>query len=103
MIFLTFFLIGCHSPLEPAISINLTFQIPNGPHEVSLKIYSSSGNLIRSLADNRKVLGGLHSFLWDGKNNKGEIVVEGIYYYILKIWTDGLLVDTKIEKFVISG
>lgn len=53
------------------------------PAEVSLSIYNSVGNVII-----QKALGyhqsGRHSVYWDGKNENGESVASGIYYYQLK-------------------
>ena len=55
----------------------------NGPIPTSLKIYNIRGELVRILT-NEKKNGGEHQVTWDGKNEKGEEVASGIYFYKLK-------------------
>lgn len=47
---------------------------------VSLKIYNSSGSLVKTLV-NGAVTAGTHSAAWDGKNEAGTIVETGTYTY----------------------
>lgn len=49
---------------------------------VSLKIYDLSGNLVRSLVDERREPG-RHTVRWDGKDWAGKEVASGIYFYRL--------------------
>lgn len=48
--------------------------------DVSLKIYDSSDNVIKTLI-NGPVSAGTHSVAWDGKNQAGSIVYSDIYLY----------------------
>lgn len=50
---------------------------------VFLRIYDAEGNLVRNLVDNEIRQAGLVSDLWDGKNDNGEFVPNGIYEYVL--------------------
>lgn len=57
------------------------------PARVSLSIYNSSGQLVRILELGQKKPGTYtnkeHAIYWDGRNEYGETVSSGIYYYYL--------------------
>ena len=57
------------------------------PVEVTLTIFGSNGQLVRTLALGHKVAGVYHSksraAYWDGRNNFGERVASGLYFYTL--------------------
>jgi hypothetical protein len=55
----------------------------NGPIPTSLKIYNVKGELVRTLMEEKKKPGEC-KVIWDGKNQKGEDVASGIYFYKLK-------------------
>jgi hypothetical protein len=61
-----------------AIRYSLTFN-----ENVLLKIYDVSGKLIRTLIDQNQT-SGIYSINWNGKDNKGITVRNGIYLYRLK-------------------
>ncbi|MFA5859458.1 MAG: LamG-like jellyroll fold domain-containing protein [Elusimicrobiota bacterium] len=61
------------------LSDNYSAYIP----KLSISIYDSSDNLIRTLADNVKRELGTNTELWDGKDNSGAVVPTGIYTYII--------------------
>ncbi len=54
---------------------------------VTLSIYDAAGNRIKSWSNKEKnsILGtaGVHSLLWDGKNDKSKAVSSGVYWLIL--------------------
>jgi hypothetical protein len=50
---------------------------------VDLKIYDVNGNIVKTLISDEKVAG-YHTVLWNGKNDIGENVVNGIYFYVIK-------------------
>ncbi len=50
---------------------------------VELTIYNLSGQKVRILED-RVRSKGLHSVIWDGKNNQGKEVASGIYFCIIR-------------------
>ena len=60
----------------------------NEPTDVSIRIYDSSGHLIRVLDIGVKSAGTYmtrsRAAYWDGKNEKGERVASGIYFYTLQ-------------------
>ena len=57
------------------------------PAEVTLHIYSVKGALVRTLALGHQPAGMYHSksraAYWDGRNEQGERVASGIYFYTL--------------------
>lgn len=61
----------------------ITYKLPTKVN-VSFKIYNVLGRDIRTLISGNKSAG-KHSVVWDGKNELGESVSSGIYFYQLKI------------------
>lgn len=59
----------------------ISYQIPS-ESRVGLRIYNSSGRLVRILVDER-VAGGSHSVDWDGMDDSGVDLPSGIYIYEL--------------------
>jgi hypothetical protein len=55
----------------------------NSTIPTSLRIYNIRGALVRTLVDDKKTSGD-YEVIWDGKNEKGEAVASGIYFYKLK-------------------
>ena len=51
--------------------------------DVSLVIYDLSGKIIKTLAD-REFESGTNQVRWDGTNNFGNPVANGVYFYRLK-------------------
>ena len=70
------------NPFNPETWI--PYQLSN-PAEVTLHIYSVNGTLVRTLALGHQPAGIYHSRVravyWDGKNEAGESVASGIYFY----------------------
>jgi len=62
------------------------------PEMVTLKIYNLRGGLVRKLVDEKQV-SGRHKVTWDGRNNLGEEVSSGIYFYVLKVGE-----ETRVRK-----
>jgi len=56
----------------------------NKRERVQINVYDISGKLVRTLINEEKSRGN-HTANWDGKNELGEIVSSGIYFYSLKI------------------
>ena len=59
------------------------------PAEVTLRVYSANGTLIRTLALGHQPAGMYHSrsraAYWDGRNEQGERVASGVYFYTLSV------------------
>jgi hypothetical protein len=54
------------------------------PAEVELRIYNILGKLVRVLVSERQYPG-RHRVAWDGKNDEGEDLASGVYFYRLKV------------------
>jgi hypothetical protein len=54
---------------------------------VTLKIYSIVGEPVRTLADAETQPGaqGLQRYVWDGRNGKGNVVLNGVYFAVLTV------------------
>ena len=51
---------------------------------VDLKVFDATGRLVRTVAD-RNFGPGLHSVVWDGRNNYGAPATTGVYFYMLSM------------------
>ncbi|MFQ5652518.1 MAG: FlgD immunoglobulin-like domain containing protein, partial [bacterium] len=77
----SFFLEQNHpNPFNPETEIR--FQLPEASHVV-VRIFNTIGQEIRSLA-NARYEAGYHSLHWDGKDNSGQPVSSGVYFYQLR-------------------
>ena len=63
--------------------VNCKRKTVNGPIPATLKIYNIKGELVRILVDEKKATGH-YQVVWNGKNEKGEDVASGIYFYKLE-------------------
>ncbi len=52
--------------------------------DVSLKIYTVSGKMIRTFDEYDMALADYHEIVWDGKDDWGEEVANGVYFFHLK-------------------
>jgi hypothetical protein len=58
----------------------------SSPAHVSLEIYSKTGRLVRTLVDDEQV-SGRHQVVWDGLNESGVEVPQGVYFCRLQAGT----------------
>jgi hypothetical protein len=84
------------NPFNPSTMIDITVPA-NVSGVTTLRIYNTRGRLVRTLIEEE--LGhGRHSFLWDGKDNRGEAVSSGIYFYTLRMGGELLTRKMTIMK-----
>jgi len=69
------------NPFNPVTTIR--FAIAKDSN-VSLDIYNIKGQLVRSLV-NAFYKDGTHNVIWNGTDNKGEVVSSGVYFYRLNV------------------
>ncbi|MBD3384902.1 T9SS type A sorting domain-containing protein [candidate division KSB1 bacterium] len=67
------------NPFNPTTMIR--FQLPK-PVRVRLDIYNIQGQLVNTLVDAIRETG-YHELVWNGRNDAGELVSSGVYYYRL--------------------
>ena len=68
------------NPFNPETTIK--YQIPNNS-QVYLSIYNVIGQEVRVLI-NQELSAGYHSVVWDGRDNHGNLVTSGVYYFRIK-------------------
>jgi predicted SnoaL-like aldol condensation-catalyzing enzyme len=68
------------NPFNPATEIS--FVVPAGGASVSLRIYDVSGSLVRTLVDGHAAAGP-HTVRWQGRDDRGQPVASGTYFYQL--------------------
>jgi uncharacterized protein (TIGR02145 family) len=66
------------NPFTESVTIELEISDNEEPVKAMLRIYSASGNLIRTLFEGT-LSGGMHSFVWDGSNKTGQRASSGSY------------------------
>ncbi|MFQ6104505.1 MAG: T9SS type A sorting domain-containing protein, partial [Candidatus Glassbacteria bacterium] len=72
------------NPFNPTTTISFDIPEVNGTKQhVSLTIYNLRGRHVRTLI-NSELEHGNHMVVWDGRNDSGEAVSSGIYFYRLK-------------------
>jgi flagellar hook assembly protein FlgD len=65
------------NPFRPQTTIS--FQIASPGTRVQLEIFDVTGRRVRQLMDGT-LDAGVHSYLWDGRNQAGETLRQGIYF-----------------------
>ncbi len=91
------------NPFNPAKgNTYFTFQVTSLPDELQLKIYTVSGRLIRKINQTAAELttGFNKSLSWDGRDEDGDMVANGVYLYKILVKQHGKSVET-ISKLVI--
>ncbi len=76
------------NPFNPGTNIIYTLASQS---EVSLKIYNNLGQEIRTLVNNLTQGINNYSVYWDGKDNSGNLVTSGVYFYHILTHSDKLL------------
>lgn len=69
------------NPFNP--TTELRYQLPE-PASVRLTIFNALGQKVRTLINTEKQASGYYRHAWDGKNEKGEVVSAGVYFYHLE-------------------
>jgi hypothetical protein len=67
------------NPFNPSTSIR--YQLPT-KSRVTIRIYNMLGQLIQALVDD-DVSPGIHTVVWNGRNNSGRPIATGVYFYEL--------------------
>jgi hypothetical protein len=62
---------------------NIRYQLPI-QSKVSLTIYDITGRAVRKLLDEVNKEPGLHTITWDGKDDRGRVLPNSVYFYRLK-------------------
>jgi len=76
----------------PSLMVNMV--------DVEIHIYNTIGKLVRTIDEGDKG-SGQHTTIWDGKNDDGETLSSGVYFYQLRAKVDGQSDFNKTKKMVI--
>lgn len=68
------------NPFNPTTTIQFTLAESGRAH---LSVYNTRGQLVRTLA-NTDLMAGKHQLVWDGRDNRGNNVSSGLYFYRLQ-------------------
>jgi len=79
------------NPFNPTTTIE--FEVPHSM-DVILNVYDISGKLVKTLVNDLKNTG-KHSVIWDGTNQYGNTVANGVYIYKL-ISSENILISNKM-------
>jgi hypothetical protein len=69
------------NPFNPETKIQ--YYIPKSS-QVAVKIFNILGQSVRTLVNSKNQSPGTYSVIWDGKNENGNIVPSGVYFYYLE-------------------
>jgi hypothetical protein len=72
------------SPFSPMLSTGGVVRIHYKPQKdgpVNIKIYDFAMNLVKTLVDEKSVAGVDQDKEWDGRNDNGDIVTNGVYFF----------------------
>ncbi len=78
-------------------STMICYELKKKAQDVELMIFSISGKAVRTLVRENQTTGS-YEVMWDGKDEKGNVVVSGVYLYQLKLRGDAL---RKTKKMVL--
>jgi len=71
----------------------IRYSLPT-TNNVSLQIFDATGQLVKTLSNIRHQTSGIYSVIWDGRNNIGNKVKNGVYFCNLKV--DNKTITRKI-------
>ncbi|MCK4339330.1 MAG: T9SS type A sorting domain-containing protein, partial [Candidatus Cloacimonetes bacterium] len=79
------------NPVNPdIIGTTISFSLPKNINKVELKIYNIKGQLVKNCkVENAK--SGVNNIFWDGKDDSGKPVANGIYFYKLSVNNKNLI------------
>ncbi len=83
------------NPFNPETTIS--FSLPKA-EKVNLNIYNLKGQLVKTLYQDNQCSAGVNSVVWNGKDNKGNSVSSGIYFYRLNCGKEQLTKKMVLSK-----
>ncbi len=89
---------GYPNPFNPRATLRFSLSDEDAGEGVSLGVYTLLGGKIRDLDCGAAAGPGIHSAVWDGKDDAGREAAGGIYLLVLKN-RDGVLDSRKITKY----
>lgn len=69
------------------------------PDEVQIKVFTVAGRMVKEIVLNRSQLNiGFNRVLWDGRDNEGDEIANGYYFYKVIMTSDGSQTAEVVEK-----
>jgi hypothetical protein len=81
------------NPFNPATTIRYELEESG---VVSLRVYNVAGQLVRTLVDGHRAAGQVYEAVWNGRNDAGQTVSSGVYFY--KLSSEGF---AKTKKMIL--
>jgi len=73
------------NPFDPRIETSIIRYSLGKDGNVTIRIYDVANSLVRTLLDSRPQFSGIeYDEAWDGANDRGNIVANGIYFYVIE-------------------
>jgi hypothetical protein len=72
------------NPFDPGSAVNGTFKVTGMPADCELQIFTVGGERIRRILESGQTTPNAGWIEWDGKNEAGEPVGQGVYIYVIK-------------------
>jgi flagellar hook assembly protein FlgD len=63
--------------------MTISYSVPEAGH-VLIDVYDQNGSIVHGLVD-EVIAAGRHSFFWDGRDENGRVLADGVYVVTLKI------------------
>ncbi|MEK7765239.1 MAG: FlgD immunoglobulin-like domain containing protein [bacterium] len=92
-------IVDWNNPFNPLAGdvTKLRYVVREIPKSVTLRIYSITGGLVKTLEAERDAApNAVQSVVWDGRNDEGEIVASGIYFAHMTTIPEGTTITKKI-------
>lgn len=86
------------NPMQGETHFTFNLFTSEAPQSCKIKIYTVAGRLIKDITAPAKV--GFNQIFWDGRDNDGETMANGIYLYKL-VLEDAGKIETSIQKLAI--
>jgi hypothetical protein len=77
-------IVGYPSPVKFSTAVGGTFKVINLPSDCVMLVYNIAGEKIRTLNEANQSTPNAGFIEWDGKNESGEPVGQGVYIYVIK-------------------
>lgn len=72
----------------------VAFTLPKGDR-TTVSIVTGAGDEVRRLISDRRLTAGRHDFEWDGRNSRGRVVPDGLYYLRVSLRRQGRAATTR--------
>ena len=84
------------NPFDVSDGTIISFTTPDSG-SLTIEIYTATGNFIRTLVENYHTESGTTSFLWNGENDKGNLVSSGIYIGVISINNNTTIIKMAVK------